>query len=127
MKGNQKIIDKLNTLLTAELTSIDSYFVHSRVLKNKGYTKLYEQLNHEMEDEQGHAAAVIERIIFLEGTPLVHDRLPFEIEDSVKGMFESDLKFEHIVRNHLIELIELCMKEKDYVTKEKNGASAYRY
>lgn len=118
MKGNKKIIDKLNVLLTAELTSIDSYFVHSRVMKNKGYQKLYEQLNHEMEDEQGHANAVIERILFLEGTPDVGSRLPFKVEHSAKSIFESDLKFEHQVREILVELIELCFQEKDFVTKE---------
>ena len=118
MKGNQEIIDKLNVLLTAELTSIDSYFVHSRVLRNQGYEKLYEQLNHEMEDEQGHATKVIERIIFLEGTPDLGKRLPFKVENKIKSILESDLKFEHEVRSILIDVIDLCFKHKDYATKE---------
>ena len=67
MKGNPEIVAKLNELLTSELTSIDIYFVQSRMLQRKGYSKLFAQLDHEMNDEQDHATKVIERIIFLEG------------------------------------------------------------
>ncbi|MFW7378432.1 MAG: bacterioferritin [Oligoflexus sp.] len=108
----------LNQLLTTELTSIDIYFVQSRILQNKGYLKLYENLNHEMEDEQGHAAKIIERIIFLEGSPEVHKREAFTIEQDVVKMFELDLNYEMDVRAKLTDGIELCLKLKDYVTKE---------
>lgn len=118
MKGNSEVIKKLNELLTAELTSIDSYFVHSRVMKNLGYEKIYEQLNHEMEDEQGHASAIIERIIFLEGTPDLSKRLPFKVDRSVVNMFKTDLQFEYQNRELLVDAIELCLQQKDYATKE---------
>ncbi|SME98011.1 bacterioferritin [Pseudobacteriovorax antillogorgiicola] len=118
MKGHPDIIAALNDLLTSELTSIDIYFVQSKILRNMGYNKLYEQLNHEMEDEQGHATRVIERIIFLEGTPDVSKREPFTVDTDVKTMFENDLKYEHVVRDKLIKIIDLCFKHHDYVTKE---------
>ena len=118
MKGNPEIIKALNALLTDELTSIDMYFVQSRIMQNLGYTKLYEQLNHEMEDEQEHATKIIERIIFLEGTPEVHKRESFTIHRDVVKMFEQDLKYEMDVRNKLTDAIELCFKHKDFVTKE---------
>ena len=118
MKGNPEVIKALNDLLTCELTSIDMYFVQSRIMKNLGYNQLFEQLNHEMEDEQGHATKVIERIVFLEGTPDVEKRLPFKVERNVKTMYEMDLKYELDVREKLITVIDLCFKHKDYVTKE---------
>jgi bacterioferritin len=118
MQGQKEIIDSLNDLLTAELTAIDIYFVQSRVLRNLGYQKLYEKLNHEMEDEQSHASKIIERIIFLQGVPDVHKRLPFTVDRDVQKMFELDLKYELDVRSKLCDGIELCLKVRDYVTKE---------
>lgn len=118
MKGHPDIIKGLNSLLTSELTSIDVYFVQSHILRNMGYTKLADQFAHEMEDEQGHAAKVIERIVFLEGTPDVRSRDPFTVETDFQVMLEHDLKYEHQVRDKLIDLIELCLKHRDYATKE---------
>ena len=71
-----------------------------------------------MNDEQGHATKVIERIIFLEGTPEVHDRHKFKITHSVKEMFEQDLAYEHKNKEVLVDLIDLCFEHKDYGTKE---------
>lgn len=118
MKGNSEIVAKLNELLTSELTSIDIYFVQSRILQRKGYSKLFAQLDHEMNDEQGHATKVIERILFLEGTPEVHARHKFKITHSVKEMYELDLAYEHKNKDILVELIDLCFKHKDFGTKE---------
>ena len=118
MKGNSEIIAKLNELLTSELTAIDIYFVQSRILRKMGYLKLFEQLDHEMNDEQDHATKVLERIIFLEGTPEVHNRHKFKIASSVKEMFEQDLAYEHDNKKVLVELIDLCFTHKDFGTKE---------
>lgn len=118
MKGSQKVIEKLNELLTAELSSIDSYFVHSRIVDDLGYSQLANHLKHEMEDEQAHAGAIIERIIFLEGTPDLGSRLPFKVDRNVKSMLEVDLKFEFDVRKLLLEGISLCMRENDHVTRK---------
>lgn len=118
MKGNPEIIKKLNELLTAELTSIDNYFVHSKVMHNLGYNKLKDQFHHEMEDEQGHASKVIERIVFLEGTPDVSSRLPFKVERDVVKVLEQDLEAEFEVKRILGECIDLCLKHKDFGTME---------
>ncbi len=118
MKGNKDILVKLNELLTSELTAIDIYFVQSRMLQNKGYTQLFERINHEMTDEQLHATKLIERIIFLEGLPNVHPRLAFKMTNSVKEMFELDLAYEMENKEILKEIISLCFEHKDYGTKE---------
>ena len=118
MKGNPDIIAKLNQLLTAELTSIDNYFVHSKVMHNLGYTKLESQFHHEMEDEQGHASKIVERIVFLEGIPAVSARLPFKVERDVKKVLEQDLDAEMVVKNLLGECIDLCFTHKDFGTLE---------
>ena len=69
MKGNTKVITTLNGLLHNELAAIDQYFTHSRMYQDWGLEKLYERINHEMQEEITHADALIKRILFLEGTP----------------------------------------------------------
>lgn len=69
MLGHPDVIDYLNTLLTGELAARDQYFVHSRMYEDWGFTKLYERINHEMEEEAQHADALMRRILMLEGTP----------------------------------------------------------
>ncbi|MBQ46731.1 MAG: bacterioferritin [Zetaproteobacteria bacterium] len=118
MQGDKELIKKMNVLLTAELTAIDFYFVHSRVLEDMGYNQLYEQFLHEMTDEQGHATKIIQRMIFLNGTPEVGQRLPFNVTKDVVKIFEDDLKAEHHVRELLIDCIDHCMKIKDFVSME---------
>lgn len=118
MQGHSAIIAKLNELLTTELTSIDSYFLHSRIMADFGYKQLADHLHHEMEDEMGHATKLMQRIIFLGGTPEVHARVPFTVDRIVKTMFEVDLKFEMKVRDLLIEGIELCLSHNDHGTRQ---------
>ena len=118
MKGNPEIIAKLNELLTAELTSIDNYFVHAKIMHHMGYNKLKDQFHHEMEDEQGHASKVIERIVFLEGIPEVSARLPFKVEKDVQKVLEHNLEAEHVVKRLLGECIDLCFAKKDFGTLE---------
>lgn len=69
MQGHPEVIDYLNTLLTGELAARDQYFVHSRMYEDWGFSKLYERINHEMEEEAQHADALMRRILMLEGTP----------------------------------------------------------
>ena len=73
MKGSERVIEAMNGLLAAELTAMDQYFIHSRMYADWGFTKLHDRLAHEFEDEKGHAAALIERILFLEGLPNLQD------------------------------------------------------
>ena len=118
MKGNQKIIDLLNRQLTLELTSMDQYLAHSKIYEDMGIEKLHHQLSHEYEEELEHANKLIERILFLEGTPDTASRQPINVGSNVKEMLENDLAAEHIVQKSLIEIISVCEDEKDYVTRE---------
>lgn len=118
MKGNTKIIDILNSLLTCELTAADQYFIHSRMYEDWGFKKLHERISHEQEEELEHASALIERILFLEGTPNVASRDPLNVGKDVPAMLESDLQIEYQVGNALKDAIEVCEQEKDYQTRE---------
>ncbi|QSX34649.1 bacterioferritin [Shewanella avicenniae] len=118
MKGNPQVIDVLNKLLNGELSAMDQYFVHAHMYEDWGLKELYERINHESEDERGHAAKLISRILFLEGTPDVESRDPLTIGKDVQQMLESDLQYEYKVAANLRAAIELCEQVKDYQTRE---------
>ncbi|MCL4111219.1 UNVERIFIED_CONTAM: hypothetical protein GTU68_043132 [Idotea baltica] len=118
MKGNQQIIDKLNILLTNELTAADQYLAHSRILEDFGLNKLYERLGHESEEELEHADVLIKRILFLEGKPDLSNRNKLNIAEDVKGMFENDLAVEYSVAEELRSAIKLCEEKQDYQTRQ---------
>ncbi len=118
MKGNDKVIDALNGLLSFELAAMDQYFIHSRMYDDWGLHKLYERINHEFDDEKAHAAALIERILFLEGTPDMVTREPINVGKTVPEMLQSDLDVELAVDAALKEAIKLCEDSQDYVSRE---------
>lgn len=118
MKGDKKIIQRLNQLLAGELTAIDQYFLHAEMYKNFGLHRLFERINHEMEDEREHARALIARILFLEGTPDLATREPLKIGKDVPAMLENDLAMEYSVVKALKDAIAECEAAKDYVTRE---------
>jgi len=118
MQGNPNVIAALNGLLAYELAAMDQYFVHSEMYADWGLNKLYERIAHEFDDEKGHAKALIERILFLEGTPDMVTRDGLKIGSSVIEMIESDLRVEYTVGNALKDAIKLCEAEKDFVTRE---------
>ena len=118
MKGNQKIIDALNGLLAMELAAMDQYFIHSQMYLDWGLHKLYARISHEFEDEKGHATALIERMLFLEGIPDMVTRDGFQVGSDVKSMLESDLRVEYEVAERLKAAIALCENEQDYVTRD---------
>lgn len=118
MKGNTKIIDILNKLLAGELTSMDQYFTHSRMYDDWGLNKLYERIDHEMDDEKQHADHLIRRILFLEGVPAVGNRSPLKIGKDVPEMLENDLELERSVITALRNAIAACEQEQDYQTRE---------
>ena len=117
MKGNQKVIDTLNSLLAGELTAMDQYFIHSRMYEDWGLNKLYERIAHEMEDETGHADLMIKRILFLEGFPDMVKREPLNVGKTVPEMLKNDLELEYSVVKNLKEAIAICEQEKDYETR----------
>ncbi len=118
MKGDSKIIDTLNRLLAHELGAMDQYFVHSRMYADWGLTKLHERIAHEMEDETGHASALIERILFLEGMPDLSTRTPLKVGQTVPEMLKNDLELEYQVADDLRQAIAQCEQAGDYQTRE---------
>ena len=119
MKGNKKVIQSLNDLLAGELVAIDQYFIHSRMYEDWGYNKLFERIKHEQEEETEHATLLIQRILFLEGTPDMVTRKPdINVGKDVPEMLKNDLELEYKVVDHLREVIAVCEKEKDYETRE---------
>lgn len=118
MKGDATVIASLNRLLASELTAMDQYFIHSRMYHDWGLGKLHERIDHEFDDEKGHAAALIERILFLEGTPDMSTRDGLRIGTTVPEMLENDLKVEYEVGELLKNAIALCEQKQDYQTRE---------
>jgi len=118
MKGNKLIIDGLNDLLSYELAAMDQYFIHSQMYADWGLQKLFERIDHEFDDERGHATKLIERMLFLEGTPDMTKRTGFMVGKDVPEMLESDLRVEYEVDAKLKEVIALCEQENDYVTRD---------
>ena len=118
MKGNKKVIDTLNGLLTHEMSAADQYFIHSRMYQDWGLEELYERLKHEQEEELEHAAALVERILFLEGTPDVASRDKLKIGKDVGSMMKNDLAYELMVGKELKKAIAICENEQDYVSRK---------
>ena len=117
MHGQQQIIDALNVLLANELSAMDQYFIHSRMYKDWGLHKLFERIDHEVEDEKGHASLIIERILFLEGTPDMVTRDGLQIGKDVPSMLQNDLNVEYAVGALLKKTIALCETQQDFVTR----------
>ena len=118
MQGKAIIIAELNKLLAGELTAIDQYFIHSRMYQDWGYNKLFERISHESDEEKQHAAWIIERILFLEGTPEMTLREPLNVGKTVPDMLKNDLQLEYNVVKNLKAAIKLCELEQDYQTRE---------
>ena len=117
MQGNSKVVACLVELLRGELAARDQYFLHSRRYEDLGLMKLYERINHEMEEETLHADDILRRILFLEGTPDMRPE-PIEPGTDVPSMLRSDLAVEYRVRKNLADAIALCEQEQDYVSRD---------
>ena len=118
MKGSKKIADRLNHLLSGELTAADQYFTHSRMYEDWGLGVLSERIKHESEEELEHADALIKRILFLDGTPDLSVRAGLKIGSTVAEMMANDLELEISVAGELKDAIQLAEAEKDFVTRE---------
>lgn len=118
MKGSQAVIDALNSVLTKELTAINQYFLHARMLQNWGLAKLGELEYKASIDEMKHADELIKRILFLEGLPNLQKIDRISIGQNVQEVLEADLKAENDAVPYLKTCIQLCDKEHDYVTRD---------
>ena len=118
MKGDSKVIEHLNKSLYNELTAINQYFLHSRMLKDMGLHYLAEKEYEESIDEMKHADQLMERILFLEGLPNLQDLGKLLIGETAKEMLECDLKMEEAAIPDLRDGIEYCESVRDYGSRE---------
>lgn len=113
MKGDSKVIDLLNEVLTGELTTINQYFLHGRMCKNWGYEYLGEKIYKESIDEMKHADQLIERVLFLDGLPNVQRLGKVMIGNTVPEILKNDLGAEMLAIPLLNRGIQLCRDAGD--------------
>lgn len=118
MKGNQKVIKALNTVLTKELTAINQYFLHARMLEDWGLEKLGRLEYNASIDEMKHADELIKRILFLEGLPNLQKLDKINIGQNVEEVIDCDLQVEYAALPVLKDCIDLCEEEKDFVSRQ---------
>ena len=118
MKGDKKVIQLLNKQLTIELTAINQYFLHARMYKNWGFTRLGKHEYDESIEEMKHADMLIERVLFLDGLPNLQNLDKLLIGENVKDCMQGDLQVELGGRSNLIEAIGYCESCQDYVSRE---------
>ncbi len=108
----------LNTQLTNELTAINQYFLHARILQHWGVTKLGKQEYEESIDEMKHADELIKRILFLDGLPNVQRLNPIQVGEDVEQVLKADLALEEKAMTDLREGIAYCESVRDFISRE---------
>lgn len=118
MKGDATVIEFLNKALTNELTAINQYWLHYRVLKDWGVDRLAEYERHESIDEMKHADVLAERILFLDGLPNFQAIHKLKVGETVEEILKADLAMEQEAIPLLREAIQHCETVRDYVSRE---------
>lgn len=116
MKGNEKVIERLNEALFLELGAINQYWLHYRLLADWGFGKLADKERAESIEEMQHADKIVDRIIFLEGHPNMQQVAPLQIGQNVKEVLDADLAGEYAARSSYKESRDICQAEGDYVS-----------
>ena len=117
MKGNAKVLHELNKALREELTAINQYFLHAEMCENWGYNRLSEYIKKQSIGEMKHAEALIERILFLDGTPAMQP-LESKVGGNVKEMIESDLELEISAVKQYNAAVQIATEQKDNGTRD---------
>jgi bacterioferritin len=117
MSQNQNVVKALNVILKNELTAINQYFLHAKLLNHQGFGKLGKKVYEESIDEMKHADALAERILMIEGLPNFQDLGKLHIGETPQEMLESDLEMEHRAFADLVKSREICEKEGDTVSQ----------
>lgn len=116
MKGDQKVIERLNEALFLELGAVNQYWLHYRLLSDWGYAKLAKKERAESIEEMQHADRLVARIIFLEGHPNLQTLAPLRIGQNVKEVLEADLAGEYDARTAYKQSRDICHEAGDYVS-----------
>ena len=118
MKGNPQIIAELNKLLKNELTAINQYFLHARMMNHWGFERLGKKIYEESIGEMKHADKLIKRILLLDGLPNLQDLGKLAVGETVPECLAADLKLETGARTALVAAVTHCEMAKDYVSRE---------
>lgn len=113
MKGDPKVLEYLQEVLTAELTAINQYFLHAEMLENWGYERLAKITRKESIEEMRHAEALLHRMLYLDGSPNMARLFDLHIGQNVKQMFENDLKLEYDAVPRLNKAINAAVESGD--------------